>query len=95
MEINKYIDHTLLKQDASLEGIKKLLKEAKEYHFKSVCVNPCFVKKCHEELKDSDVVKKYLGNDFSITPEDMYGYGRAYQKEILPLSHSIVILDSH
>ena len=56
MEINKYIDHTLLKQDASLEGIEKLLKEAKEYHFKSVCVNPCFVKKCHEELKDSDVL---------------------------------------
>lgn len=56
MEINKYIDHTLLKQDATNEGIETLLKEAKEYHFKSVCVNPFFVKRCAEELKDSDVL---------------------------------------
>lgn len=55
MEINKYIDHTLLKPDAKIEDIDKLCLEAIEYDFASVCVNPCFVRYCSEKLKDSDV----------------------------------------
>ena len=39
-ELAKYIDHTLLKPDASAAQIKKICDEAKEYHFASVCVNP-------------------------------------------------------
>lgn len=39
-DIYKMIDHTLLKQDATSEEIKKLCKEALEYNFASVCVNP-------------------------------------------------------
>ena len=37
MELNKYIEHTLLKQDAKKEDIIKLAKEAKEYSFKGCC----------------------------------------------------------
>ena len=55
MEMNKYIDHTLLKQNASEEQIVKLCQEAKEYHFCSVCVNPCYVPLCYEELRGSGV----------------------------------------
>lgn len=55
MKINKFIDHTLLKQDASKEQVKKLCQEAKEYDFASVCVNTCWTKLCKEELKGSDV----------------------------------------
>lgn len=55
MEINKLIDHTLLKQDASVEAIKKLCNEALEYKFASVCVNPAFVPLAAEMLKNSDV----------------------------------------
>ena len=44
MKLNKYIDHTLLKQDASQEQIDRLLSEAREYDFASVCVNPTWVK---------------------------------------------------
>lgn len=55
MKYNKLIDHTLLKPDASLEAIKKLCQEAKEYDFMSVCVNPAFVNLCKRELKGSDV----------------------------------------
>ena len=55
MAINKYIDHTLLKPDATKEGIDKLLAEAKEYDFASVCVNPYWVAYCAQVLKDSDV----------------------------------------
>ena len=40
----KYIDHTILKPDASLAQVKKVCDEAKEYNFASVCVNTGYVK---------------------------------------------------
>ena len=55
MNYNKYIDHTLLKPDCSDEQIEKLCLEAKEYDFASVCVNPGYIKKCFELLKDTNV----------------------------------------
>lgn len=55
MNYRKLIDHTLLKADASKQAIVKLCKEAKEFGFCSVCVNPGFVSTCAEELKGSDV----------------------------------------
>lgn len=54
-DINKYIEHTLLKQDAQKNELLKLFTEAKEHAFFGVCVNPCFVKMAKENLKDSDV----------------------------------------
>lgn len=53
--INRLIDHTLLKPDAKQEEIEKLCAEAIKYHFMSVCVNPCNVNLCAKLLKDSDV----------------------------------------
>ena len=55
MNYANYIDHTLLKADAVEKDIKKLCKEAKEYEFFSVCVNPCFVKYAKKCLKGSNV----------------------------------------
>ncbi len=55
MELNKYIDHTLLKPTASESDIITICSEAKQYHFASVCVNPCNVKLVSKELKGSDV----------------------------------------
>lgn len=55
MELNKYIDHTLLKPTASEKDIIKICDEAKEYHFASVCVNPCNVLLVSKELRGSDV----------------------------------------
>jgi len=54
-ELAAYIDHTLLKPEATIEDIKKLCEEAKRYSFASVCVNPLFVKDCSRILKDSTV----------------------------------------
>lgn len=54
-ELAKMIDHTLLKQDATQKGIEKLCKEALEYKFASVCVNPTRVKEASELLKGSEV----------------------------------------
>lgn len=55
MNYNKYIDHTLLKPDCTEKQIEELCNEAKKYDFASVCVNPCFVSKCYESLKNTDV----------------------------------------
>ncbi len=55
MDIAKMIDHTLLKADATKEMIINLCQEAKEYNFKSVCINPVWVKQAKEELRDSQV----------------------------------------
>ena len=56
MKLNKYIDHTILKADATPEQIVKLCEEAKQYNFMSVCVNPAYVPLAHKELKGSDVL---------------------------------------
>ena len=55
-KLAKYIDHTLLKADATPEAIRKLCAEAKEYDFMSVCVNPSYIPLCKEELQGSDVL---------------------------------------
>ena len=55
MKLSKYIDHTLLQADATKEQIVELCKEAKEYYFASVCVNPSWIDVAKEELQGSDV----------------------------------------
>ena len=55
MKLNKYIDHTLLKADATAEQIKKLCAEARQYDFASVCVNSCHVPLAKAELEGTDV----------------------------------------
>lgn len=55
MKLNKYIDHTLLKPDASQEQIETLIEEAKKYDFASVCVNPTWVNFAAQALKGTDV----------------------------------------
>lgn len=50
-----FIDHTLLKPDATADKIAQLCFEARKYHFASVCVNPTNVKLCADLLRNSDV----------------------------------------
>lgn len=53
--IAKYIDHTLLKPEATPSDIERLCDEARAYGFAAVCVNPPYVKQCAQALKDSGV----------------------------------------
>ncbi|MCM3611302.1 deoxyribose-phosphate aldolase [Planococcus sp. MERTA32b] len=53
--IASYIDHTLLKPESTKEQVIQLCKEAAEYEFASVCVNPSYVETAAAELKDSKV----------------------------------------
>jgi deoxyribose-phosphate aldolase len=55
MNLNLYIDHTLLKPDASFTQIEKICQEAKENNFFSVCVNSYYVKACVQLLSGSSV----------------------------------------
>lgn len=53
--LSRYIDHTLLKADATENEVIKLCNEAKEYDFFSVCINPGFVEIAAKELRESNV----------------------------------------
>lgn len=55
MELNKFIEHTLLKQDATKSELIKLFNEAIEHNFLGICVNPINVKLASEYLADKDV----------------------------------------
>lgn len=56
MSYAKYIDHTLLKPDATTQQIDQLINEAKAYQFKSICIHPGHVRHAAEKLGDSDVL---------------------------------------
>lgn len=56
MKESKYIDHTLLKPEATRAQIIQLCKEAVDNDFASVCVNPFWVATCAEKLKSSSVM---------------------------------------
>lgn len=53
--LNTYIEHTLLKQDATLNDFIKLFNEAKENNFFGVCVNPSYVSLAKEHLEGTNV----------------------------------------
>ena len=53
--INRYIDHTLLKANAKKSDIINLCEEAKKYNFYAVCVNPCYVKLAKELLINTNI----------------------------------------
>ncbi len=51
----RLFDHTILKADATKEAVMNICREAKEYHFKSVCVNSYYTPFVAKELAGSDV----------------------------------------
>lgn len=55
-DLARYIDHTLLKPDATEQQIRNLCAEAREYNFRSVCVNPTWVPLVAELLRGSEVL---------------------------------------
>lgn len=55
MNINSYIDHTLLRSTATERDIIDHCNEAKKYNFYAVCVNSCYVRLAKQLLKDSEV----------------------------------------
>lgn len=54
-DIAQYIDHTVLKADAVTADIEKICKEAVEYNFKTVCIQPYWIPYAVEQLAGSEV----------------------------------------
>lgn len=54
-DMAKYIDHTYLKPEASVNEIRKICNEAKKYHCASVCVNPSYIQYVAQQLEGSGV----------------------------------------
>ncbi len=74
-ELARYIDHTLLKPEASEADVLKICAEAVTHTFKSVCVNPIWVKTVHNALKGSGVLTcSVIGFPFGATPTDVKTY---------------------
>lgn len=55
MNLAKYMDHTILKAEATTEQVKKICQEAIQYGFASVCVNPYYAAYVSEQLKGTDI----------------------------------------
>jgi deoxyribose-phosphate aldolase len=55
IDIARYIDHTALKPEATAAQVQQLCDEARQHHFAAVCVNPCRVKLCAQQLKGTPV----------------------------------------
>ena len=55
MQIERFIDHTLLKPTATPKAIRQLCTEAKDFKFYAVCVNSCYVPLVAEELKGTGI----------------------------------------
>lgn len=53
-QLNTYIDHTLLKPEATEEDVKRVCQEARDHRFKAVCIHPCHVQLASNELFGSD-----------------------------------------
>ena len=73
--INRHIEHTLLKQDAKYEDFIKLFDEAKKYNFLGVCVNPLYIKLAKEQLAGTDVkIVTVVGFPLGANKSDVKAY---------------------
>jgi deoxyribose-phosphate aldolase len=74
-EVAKYIDHTLLKPEATREEIELLCLEARNFNFASVCVNPTWVRECAFALHGSPVkVCTVIGFPLGASVADVKAY---------------------
>jgi len=60
-EVAKYIDHTILKPEATPGDIEKLCQEANEYGFAAVCVNACYVELASKKVQGDVLVASVVG----------------------------------
>jgi len=71
-DLARYLDHTLLKPEASASDIDKLCAEAVEYGFAAVCVNPSWVKRAADNVRGSTVkVASVVGFPLGATPSEI------------------------
>ncbi len=73
-ELAQYIDHTILKPDATQDMVGQIVAEAREHSFRSVCVNPCWVKFVADGLRGTKVLTcSVVGFPLGANTPDMKG----------------------
>jgi deoxyribose-phosphate aldolase len=71
-DLARYIDHTLLRPDATAADIDRLCAEAREHRFAAVCINPAWVHRAAEALRGTDVaVASVVGFPFGATTTEI------------------------
>jgi deoxyribose-phosphate aldolase len=71
-DLARFIDHTLLKPDATADDVDALCDEARTYAFAAVCVNPTWVRRCAQRLRGSDVkVASVVGFPFGASTTEV------------------------
>ncbi len=71
-DLARYIDHTLLRPDASASDIDRLCAEAKEHRFAAVCINPTWVRRAAENLHGTEVaVASVIGFPFGASTSEV------------------------
>ena len=72
IDLAKYIDHTLLKPDATASDIDTLCTEAMDYGFAAVCVNPTWIRRAARNVRGSGVnVASVISFPFGATPSQI------------------------
>ncbi len=71
-DLARFIDHTLLRPDATAADIDRLCAEAREFGFAAVCVNPTWVRRCAQNLRGSNVrVASVVGFPFGASTTEV------------------------
>jgi deoxyribose-phosphate aldolase len=71
-DLARFIDHTLLRPDATADEVDRLCDEAREFGFASVCVNPTWVRRCSQRLRGSQVrVASVIGFPFGASTTEV------------------------
>jgi deoxyribose-phosphate aldolase len=71
-DLARFIDHTLLRPDATAAEVDRLCDEAREFGFASVCVNPTWVRRCAQRLRGSQVkVASVIGFPFGASTTEV------------------------
>jgi deoxyribose-phosphate aldolase len=71
-DLARFIDHTLLRPDATAAEIDRLCSEAREFGFAAVCVNPTWVRRCAQNLRGSSVrVASVVGFPFGASTTEV------------------------
>ena len=74
-DLARYIDHTLLRPDASATDIDRLCAEAAEYRFAAVCINPTWVRRATENLRGTNVtVASVIGFPFGAATSEVKAF---------------------
>lgn len=74
-DLARYIDHTLLKPDATAADIDHLCAEAAEHHFAAVCINPTWVRRAAESLRGTGVaVASVVGFPFGAATTEVKAF---------------------